>query len=144
MHVSTLELTSRDASIDKTSTSTGRNNRFQSSLMWDQFIQPSSAEDGSLSILNQGIQGKTIGKRNRVQNGHFTPLKDMKNTSDTKDIGSLKIEGRGKKSCKRRMHPQRMSITITVKNRLIRDENPPKEPVECFKVTSLKCKDQYT
>lgn len=141
MHVSA---TSKDTSFDKTSTSTGRNNRFQSSLMWDQFIQSSSAEHGSLSILNQGIQGRTIGNRNRVENGHFTPLKDMKNTSNIKDNGSLKIEGQGKKSGKRRMHPQRMSITITVKNRLIRDENPPKEPVECFKVTSLKCKDQYT
>ena len=137
----------RDTSFAKTSTSNGRNNTstFWGTSMWDTFVQSSSAEQETRSILSQGIQGKTIGKRNRMEDNHFLlPLNDMRNTSNTKDNGSLQIEGHGKMNGKRRMKPQRMSITITVKNRLVRDENTPKEPVECFKVTSVGIKNRDT
>jgi len=139
-----LGSTGKETSFAISSNSYGKYNALQNSLTWDPFVQSCSTEDGSTTILNQGIQGKTIGNRNIMKNSHLTLLKDMKNTSSIKDNGSLQIEGRGKKSGKRRIHPQRMSITITVKNRLVRDEYPPKEPVECFKVTSLKCKDKHT
>ncbi|XP_065915733.1 uveal autoantigen with coiled-coil domains and ankyrin repeats protein-like [Dysidea avara] len=144
-HVPAMD-SARDTSFAKTSTSNGRNNTstFWCTSVWDTFVQSSSAEEETRSILSQGIQGKTIGKRNRMEDCQFLPLKDMRNTSNTKDNGSLQIEGHGKMNGKRRMKPQRMSITITVKNRLVRDENTPKEPVECFKVTSVDIKNRDT
>ena len=137
----------RDTSFAKMLTSKSNNNTlssaFQPSFMWDSFFQSSPAAKETISVLSQGIQGKMIGKRGRQENGHFYPIKEMRSTSKANDIESLQIEGYGKKSGKKRVHPQKMSITITVKNRLVRDENPPKKPVEAFKVTSLNIKDRY-
>jgi len=99
VHVPAMDST-RDVSFAKMLTS-------KSKSTWNLFVQSSPAVEETISVLSQGIQGKMIGKGGRQENGHFYPIKEIKSTSNTNDTESLQIENRGKKSGKKRFHPQK-------------------------------------
>lgn len=113
--------------------SINRRSTHRRNSMWDPLIyhSPFATVTDTSSDLVKGITGTTIGKKVN---------KDTKLTpkATTKGLPTVQVKGSGR----RKYQPDNVKIKITIKNRLMRgyENSSKREPLECFKVTSLSNK----
>ena len=110
-----------------------RRSTHQRNSMWDPLVyhSPFATATDTSSDLVKGITGTTIGRK--LHNDS-----NLTSKTTTKELPTVHVKGCGR----RKYHPDNAKIKITIKNRLMRgyENNNKREPLECFKITSLSNK----
>lgn len=131
-------LWSKELSTNSDSQNKNHLNIHPHSSMWDPLIcHPPLTAIKESTDLSKGITGTTIGKKVNRERQYASVMENIQNT--TRDTIPELIKGNGR----RNNQSDNVKIKITIKNRLIRGHGNGSnkgEPLECFKVTSLKGK----